>query len=89
MNWQPTIKDVNERDLKLVTDYGYGEVSRTVAHVSEGDTLFIRQTGTEKETQRVALTRDEFYNLIFNFMSGTELVKMAEKKLSLEYKNKL
>lgn len=88
-NWQPIVKDVNERDLVLIADYGHGIASKTYIHSSEGDTLFIRQEcGKNGNIRHMTIDRHELYNLIFNFMSGTELLKLTEKKLELEFKNK-
>jgi hypothetical protein len=85
--WQPIVKDVNERDLNLITEYG-GCKTITQAHMSEGDTVYIVQHKTQgfESPEYISLDRHQLYNLIFNFMSGTELVKLAEKKLEFEFK---
>lgn len=89
-NWQPIVKDVNERDLVIKNNRGISSLPPIVtkAYCSEGDTLYINQKDWSGDIQRISLMRDEFYNLIFNFMSGTELLKLTEKRLELEFKNK-
>jgi hypothetical protein len=82
-DWQPIVKDVNERDLILDKEHS----TNTIINCSEGDTLFIEQKNWCRDTQYVAITRHDLYDIIFNFMSGTELIKLAEKKLELEFKN--
>jgi hypothetical protein len=84
MEWQPTIKGENEPELKLITDYGFGGATRTYVHASEGDTIYIRQTGvlTNVATQHISLTHAEFKDIIFNFMSEEELIDIAKTKVA-------
>lgn len=84
-DWQPQVKDANEIELELVHEYGAGLVSsKTYVHCSEGDTLFIRQNNFDHSDHidRIALGRHELYNIIFNFMSDIEILKIAERKIS-------
>jgi hypothetical protein len=85
-NWQPTVKDENKTNLELTTDYGYGSPIETYAHLSEGDTLYIRQEVEGLPTMYVHLGRYELYDLIFNFMSVEELVEIASRKEGKHYK---
>jgi hypothetical protein len=88
--WQPKVKDVNERDLVLENNYGISSLSPIVTktHLSEGDTLFISQNNNWKEgIQHVALGRHELYDIIFNFMSYEELAMITGEKFK-EYKEK-
>jgi hypothetical protein len=78
--WQPIIKDVNERDLVLVDQFE----NIIKVHASEGDTLYLSQKVDSDMTQRVSIMRDELYNIIFNFMSVDELVSIAHKKINRE-----
>lgn len=78
--WQP--KETVGGTLVL-SNRGYGSTVTDI-HCSEGDTLFIRQIdGTRVE--RTTITRHELYDIIFNFMSTDELVKIANLKINPNY----
>jgi hypothetical protein len=73
--WQPKV--IEGGDL-ILADRGYGDTVTDI-HCSEGDTLFIRQT-SGNNIERVALTREELYDIMFNFMSVAELIELATKR---------
>jgi hypothetical protein len=77
--WQPTIKDVNERDLVLVDQFE----NVIKVHASEGDTLYISQKVDSDMTQRVSIMRNELYDILLNFISIQELDYIAQHKEKL------
>jgi hypothetical protein len=75
--WQP---QVAEGDLVIKEERLGGKFAETKIHCSEGDTLFINQDGNYDKTQRVWIDREMLYNLVFNFMSTTEIIELATKR---------
>lgn len=80
-NWQPIVKDENATNLELSRDYGFGTPIKTFAHISEGDTLYIRQENEGLNPMYIALTQYELYDILFNFMSVEELIDIAHAKV--------
>lgn len=83
-NWQIKKCEVETGSLSMERDYGFGSPIVTHAHVSEGDTLYIKQENEGLNPMYVALDRYELYNLIFNFMSIEELNEVLSKKHQLK-----
>jgi fibrillarin-like rRNA methylase len=71
--WQPRVTD--NGTLVLKNQFG----NETHINCSEGDTLFVGQAKGGK-VQHIAITRDELYDILFNFMSVTELIELASKR---------
>jgi hypothetical protein len=84
-NWQPKKQNVETGELVMERDYGFGSPIMTYSHVSEGDTLYIRQENEGLNPMYVALNRYELYDLIFNFMSVDELVGLTNLKIDPNY----
>lgn len=89
--WNPKMASVETGDLETERDYGLVNIKPIVTnvHCSEGDSLFIRQTGFDGEIQRITIDRHELYDILFNFVSEEELMKIASKKALKNFKDKV